>query len=209
MKSPVKEKIMRALLDGNPHLEIELARSAGYTRVSTIQRWIRSFETARFITRKPADTRGEFSCQLRITRDSLRKMYNFPEFRQIRPLIRQAPWFCPLFTDTFATLPGMLPTHIGEMVKKSHTFFEIIDKYDTPEKIREIYHPAVYVNEMLGIKDEEFNAWCLYYQIYIHSIIRDISEGGLGEGFMDLVNEMQDQMGVLQPGKGGVPHGNR
>ena len=136
-------------------------------------------------------------------------MYNFPEFRQIRPLIRQAPWFCPLFVDTFTTLPGMLPTHICEMVKKSHTFFEIIDKYDTPEKIREIYHPAVYVNEMLGIKDEEFNAWCLYYQIYIHSIIRDISGGGLGEGFMDLVNEMQDQIGVLQPGQGGVLHGNR
>ena len=201
---------MRTLLDGNPHLEIELARGAGYTRVSTIQRWIRSFETARFITRKPADTRGEFYCQLRITRDAVRKIYNFPEFRQIRPLIREAPWFSPLFTDNFAPLPSGLPSLICEMVKKSHTFFEIIDKYDTPEKIREIYHPAVYVNEILGIKDEEFNAWCLYYQIYIHSIIRDISGGGLGEGFMDLVNEMQDQIGTLhvdRPGAGRVNHG--
>jgi hypothetical protein len=200
---------MRTLLDGNPHLEIELARSAGYTRVSTIQRWIRSFETARFITRKPADVRGEYVCQLRTTRDAVRKIYNFPEFRQIRPLIREAPWFSPIFGDNFASLPGDLPRIIDRMVKKSHTFFEIIDKYDTPEKIREIYHPAVYVNEMRGIKDEEFNAWCLYYQIYIHSIIRDISGGGLGEGFMDLVNEMQDQIGVLQAGQGGVRHGNR
>ena len=98
------------------------------------------------------------------------------------------------------------------MVKKSHTFFEIIDRYDTPEKIREIYHPAVFVNGMLGIKDDEFNTWCLYYQIYVHSVVRDIPGGGLGEGFMTLTNDVQAQISELPvkwPGRGRVSHGIR
>ena len=205
---------MLALLDGNPHPELELARSAGYTRVSTIQRWIRSFEAARFITRRPADGKGEYLCQLRITRDAIRGVYRYPEFRQLRPLIREAPWFGPLFTVSFSTLPRNLPSLIVEMVKKSHTFFEIIDRYDTPEKIREIYHPAFFVNGMLGIGDDEFNIWCLYYQIYVHSVVRDITGGGLGDGFMVVVNDLQDRISELpvkRPDRGRewVTHGSR
>lgn len=210
MKSPVKEKLIRLLLDGKPHTEIELAQGAGFTKVAAIQRWLKSFENARFISRVPAEKRGEVRYQIVLTRDAIRRIYYYPEFRKIRPLIRTAPWFGPLFADTFAALPGDLHLVIQDMIKRSHSFFEIIDTYDTPEKVREIYQLCLYVNELQGIKDEEFNAWCLYYQLYVQAIIRDLSEGGLGEGFMDLVGDVQDRIRTLPKKKDhprGVTHG--
>lgn len=211
VKSPVKEKLMRILLDGNPHSELDLARSAGFSRVVSIQRWIRAFENARFIERNPIGMNGrEYTCQLILSRDSARKIYSYSEFRQIRPLIRTAPWFCPLFLDKFETLPGDLPLFITRMVQQSHTFFEIIEKYETPDRIWEVYHLCLYVNELQGIKNEEFNAWCLYYQLYVQSIVRDLSEGGLGEGFIDLIRDVQNRIRTLPRKKvhaGGITHG--
>ncbi|HEU17305.1 MAG TPA: hypothetical protein ENO06_01085, partial [Methanolinea sp.] len=162
MKSPVKERLIRILLDGNPHSELVLAQGVGFLRVASIQRWLRTFENARFIVRKANGIHGEYTCQLILDRDSARKIYSYSEFRQIRQLIRTAPWFSPLFLDTFETLPGDLPLVIKKMVQQSHTFFEIIEKYDTPERIWEVYHPCLFINELQGIQNEEFNAWCLY-----------------------------------------------
>jgi hypothetical protein len=210
MKSPVKEKMIRILLDGNAHPEIELTRGAGFSRVTAIQKWVRAFENARFIVRRPVDRKEEYHCQLILSRDTARRIYYYPEFRQLRPLIRMTPWFGPLFTDQFTALPGDLHLIINEMIKKSHTFFEIIDTYDTHQKVWEIYHPCLYVNELQGIKNEEFNAWCLYYQLYVQSIVRDLSGGGLGEGFMDLVGDVQSCISKLQRKKakaGGVHRG--
>jgi hypothetical protein len=194
VKSPVKEKLMRILLDGKPHSELELARSIGFSRAASIQRWIRAFENARFIVRKPVGKNGDYICQLILSRDSARKIYAYAEFRQIRPLIRISPWFSPLFLDTFEALPGELPIMLTKMVQQSHTFFEIIDTYNSPERIQEVYHLCLYVNELWGIKNEEFNAWCLYYHLYVQSIVRDLSEGGLGEEFIDLVGDIQDRI---------------
>lgn len=205
MKSPVKEKLIRILLDGNEHPEIDLARGAGFTRVATILRWVRAFENAGFIVRRPAG-RGEYRCQLIISRDTARKIYYYPEFRRIRPLIRMTPWFGPLFTTRFIALPGDLPLVITDMVKKSHTFFEIIDTYGSHEKVRELYHPCLFINELQGITDEEFNARCLYYQLYVQSIVRDLSGGGLGEGFADLLGEIQGSLGELGMKTGCVRH---
>jgi hypothetical protein len=208
VKSPVKEKLMRILLDGAPHPEIELARGAGFTRASTIQKWTRSFEGVKFIVRRPTGEKGEFQCQLRLTRDTVRKIYHYPEFRQIRPLIRQAPWFGPLFLHQFTGLPGNLPSMIQEMIKKSHTFFEFIDRYDTHEKVREIFYPILYFNELQGITDEEINSWCLYYQLYVHSVVQDLSGGGLGEGFMDLMRDVQARIKELPVRRGGIRRAN-
>lgn len=198
VKSRVKEKLMRILLDGNPHSELDLARGAGFSRVGSIQRWIRGFENARFIVRKPIGRSGEYTCQLILSRDSARKIYSYPEFRQIRPLIRTAPWFSLLFLDKFETLPGELPAIINKMVQRSHTFFEIIDTYENPDRIWEVYHLCLYINELQGIKNKEFNAWCLYYHLYVQSIVRDLSEGGLGEGFIDLVGDVQNRIRNIQ-----------
>lgn len=202
---------MRILLDGKPHTEIELAQGAGFTKVAAIQRWLKSFENARFISRVPAEKSGEGRYQIVLTRDAIRKIYYYPEFRKIRPLIRTAPWFGPLSADTFAALPGDLHLVIQDMIKRSHSFFEIIDTYDTPEKVREIYRPCLYVNELQGLHQEEFNTWCLYYQLYVQCIVRDLSGGGLAEGFMDLVRDIQVKLRDLhrvnqQPG--GIHHGD-
>lgn len=202
VKSPVKEKLIKVLLDGNAHSEIDLARGAGFSSATAIQKWIKAFENARFIVRKPIDGRREYTCQLILSRDTARKIYYYPEFRQIRPLIRMTPWFGPLFVDRFAALPGDLPSIIHEMVKKSHTFFEIIDTYGNPEKVWELYHPCLYVNELQGIKNKEFNAWCLYYHLYVQSIVQDLSGGGLGEGFSDLVGDVQGRIRTLSKKKG-------
>ena len=57
MKSPVKPRLMRILLDGKPHGEIALATGAGFTKVATIRKWIDLFGHARFIIRKREDGR--------------------------------------------------------------------------------------------------------------------------------------------------------
>lgn len=202
MKSPVKPRLIRILLDGEPHQEIDLATGVGFTKVATIRWAIDSFERARFINRTPEEGRRGYYCQLNCTRDAILKIYNYPEFRALRPEIRKAPWFCPLFTQEFAGLAGDLPALIDAMVGASHTFFETVCIYDTPEKIRETYRQTIIVNRLAGISDPAFDDLCMYYQIYLHAVIRDIRYGGLGDGFAVLLNSTQEKVEQLyQTGK--------
>jgi len=191
MKSPVKARLMRILLDGEPHSEIALATGAGFTKIATIRKWIDLFLATRFIERYRDEASAGYLCRLITTKEAVQKIYNYPEFCALRPEIRQAAWFCPVFTRPFAALPGDLPLIIDEMVRASHTFFETICQYDSPEKIRETYQPALLVNRLAGISDPVFDDLCIYYQIFLNSVIRDIRYGGLGPGFAQLLNEVQ------------------
>jgi len=191
MKSPVKLRMMRILLDGEPHSEIDLATGAGFTKVATIRKWIESFQSAKFIERSRSESSAGYECRIITTRETVLRIYNYPEFRALRPEIRQAPWFCPVFTPQFAALPGDLPGLIDEMVRASHSFFEIISIHDTPEKIRETYQPALLVNKLAGVSDPVFDDFCIYYQVFLHAVIRDIRYGGLGEGFARLLDRAQ------------------
>jgi len=195
MKSPVKPRLMRILLDGEPHSEIDLATGVGFTKVATIRKRIDSFERARFIIRKREEGSAGYYCQLNCSRDTIQKIYDYPEFRALRPEIRRAVWFCPVFTQQFAVLPENLPLLIDEMVRASHTFFETICMYDNPEKIRETYQSALLVNKITGVSDPAFDDLCIYYQIFLHAVIRDIHYGGLGEGFAQLLNRTQESLG--------------
>ena len=187
MKSPVKSRLMKILLDGTEHREIDLATGAGFTRVATIRKHIDSFERARFIVRRRDEDSG-WICRLNLTRDAVLKIYYYPEFRLLRPELRGRPWFCPLFCENFAALPDPLLCMVWQMVVQSHTFFEIICRYDSPEKIRETYEPALLLNRLSGIRDPFFNDQYLYYQIYVHAVIRDLDHGGLGSGFAGLLS---------------------
>lgn len=191
MKAPVKPRIMRILLDGEPHSEIDLATGVGFTKVATIQKWIHSFENTGFIERCRNPSNSGYECRILTNRDTILKIYSYPEFRVLRPEIRKAAWFCPVFTSQFAALPDDLPKLIDTMVQASHTFFETISVYNTPEKIRETYQPTLLVNRLAGISDPVFNDLCIYYQIFLHAVIRDIKYGGLGEGFAQLLNSTQ------------------
>ncbi|MFZ1897753.1 hypothetical protein [Methanoregula sp.] len=203
MKSPVKPRLMRILLDGKPHGEIALATGAGFTKVATIRKWIDLFGHARFIIRKREDGRTGYSCQLNCTRDVIGKLYRYPEFRALRPEIREAAWFCPLFTGNFDGLPDPLPGIIRQMVIQSHTFFTHICRYDSPEKIRETYEPVLMLNRLIGIDDPVFNDQYLYYQIFVHAVIRDIEYGGLGSGFAGLLSESQQALAQAYRNSGG------
>jgi len=194
MKSPVKPRLMRILLDGEPHSEIDLATGVGFTKVATIRKRIDSFERARVIIRKREEGSSGYYCQLNYTRDVIQKIYDYPEFRALRPEIRKAVWFCPAFTSQFALLPENLPLLIDDMVRASHTFFETICMYDNPEKIRETYQPALLVNRIAGVSDPAFDDFCIYYQIFLHAVVRDIKYGGLGEGFAQLLNRAQETL---------------
>ena len=204
MKSPVKPRLMRVLLDGEPHSEIDLATGVGFTKVATIRKWIESFQSAKFIERYRIESSAGYVCQIITTPEAVLKIYNYPEFRALRPEIRQAPWFCSVFTPQFAALPEDLPGFIDEMVRASHSFFETISMYDTPEKIRETYQPALLVNRLAGVSDPVFDDLCIYYQIFVHAVIRDIRYGGLGEGFAQLLDRAQ---GTLEQrfGAGNIP----
>lgn len=191
MKSPVKPRLMRLLLDGGPHSEIDLATGVGFTKVATIRKWIESFQSAKFIERYRSESSAGYVCRIITTRETVLKIYNYPEFRALRPEIRQAPWFCPVFTSQFAALPGDLPGLIEEMTRASHSFFETISIFDTPEKIRETYQPSLLVNRLAGISDPVVDDLCIYYQIFLHAVIRDIRYGGLGEGFARLLDRAQ------------------
>jgi len=125
------------------------------------------------------------------------KLYHYREFRALRPLIREQPWFVSLFTGSFNSLPGALPELIPEMVRRSHSFFETIQRNGTPEKMRETYQACLSMNRVLGITDPDLNEYYLYYQVYVHAIIRDIPEGGLGEGFADLLTRLQEELEVM------------
>ena len=192
MKSPVKPRLMRLLLDGKPHGEIDLTTGVGFTKVTTIRKWLDSFQNAGFIEQFRSESSCGYVCQIITTEKKVLKIYNHQEFRTLRPEIRQAPWFCPIFTQQFAFLPENVPELIDEMVRASHTFFEIICLYDTPEKIRETYQPALYPNRLVGISDPVFDDLCIYYQIFLHAVIRDIRYGGLGEGFAQLLYRTQE-----------------
>lgn len=189
MKSPVKSKLMRILFDGEPHREIDLAVGAGFTRVATIRKLLDSFERARFIVRQRDTETPGWSCRLNCSQDAVLKIYHYPEFRMLRPEIRERPWFCPLFTQAFDGLPDPLPGMIRRMVVQSHTFFEIVSRYDSPKKIRETYESALLLNRLFGTDDPVFDEQSLYYQIYVHAVIRDIDHGGLGSGFAGLLDE--------------------
>lgn len=191
MKSPVKLKLMRILLDSEPHREIDLATRVGFTKVATIRKAIDSFERARFIVRKRDAESAGWNCQLNISRDEVLRIYHYPEFRTLRPDIRGRPWFCPQFVQKFVDLPDPLPSSIRHMVEQSHTFFEIICRLESPEKIRETFEPALLLNRLMGIRDPLFNDQYLYYQIFVHAVIRDIEHGGLGNGFASLLDESQ------------------
>ncbi|MDO8841502.1 hypothetical protein [Methanocalculus sp.] len=191
MKSPVKIRLMRILIDGDFHSEIDLAIGLGFTKVATIKKWIDSFERAGFITREKEKERSEYSCRLNYNRDVIIKIYNYPEFQHLRSDIRSAPWFCPLFTRQFQMLHGDLPGLIDEMIRASHTFFETICHFDSPDEIRKIYSQALLVNRLAGFSSPEFDEMCIYYHIFLHGIIRDIRYGGLGEGFADVLGMVQ------------------
>lgn len=191
MKSPVKPRLMRLLLDGEPHSEIDLTTGVGFTKVATIRKWLDSFQNAGFIERFRSESSAGYVCRIITTEKRVLKIYNHQEFRSLRPEIRQAPWFCPIFTQRFALLPENVPELIDEMVRASHTFFETICLYDTPEKIRETYQPALYPTRLAGISDPVFDDLCIYYQIFLHAVIRDIRLGGLGEGFAQLLYRTQ------------------
>jgi hypothetical protein len=191
MKSPVKLKLMRILLDGEPHREIDLATGAGFSKVATIRKLIDSFERARFVVRKHDTEMAGWYCQLNLSREVVRKIYDYPEFRTLRPDIRERPWFSPLFVQKFKDLPDPLPSTVRHMVEQSHTFFGIICRYESPEKIRETFEPALLLNRFAGIRDPLFNDLYLYYQIFVHAVIRDIEHGGLGNGFALLLDESQ------------------
>src|SRR5208337_3554720 len=178
MKSPVKPRLMRILLDGRPHSDIDLATAAGFTKVVTIWKWIESFRTAKFIERYRSESSAGYVCRIITTKETVLKIYHHPEFRALRPEIRQSPWFCPVFTQQFAALPEELPVLIDGMVRASHTFFETICRYDTPDKIRETYQPALLVNRLYGVSDPVFDDLCIYYQIFLHAVLRDIRHGG-------------------------------
>ncbi|HUH78947.1 MAG TPA: hypothetical protein VLY83_03540 [Methanoregula sp.] len=195
MKSPVKPRLMRIFLDGELHPEIDLATCVGFTKVATIRKAIDSFQAARFIERRRSESSEGYECRILITRENALKIYHYPEFHALRPEIRKAPWFCPLFTQPFASLPDELPVVIDQMVRASHTFFETICQYDTPEKIRETYRPALIVNTLAGVADPVFDDLCIYYQIFLHAVIRDIRYGGLGEGFAQLLDSTQKILG--------------
>jgi len=194
MKSPVKPRLMRILLDGEPHNEIDLATGVGFTKVATIRKWIDSFQNTGFIERSRSESSVGYVCRLITNRETVLKIYNHHEFRALRPEIRQAPWFCPVFTLQFAALPENLPELINEMVRASHTFFETICMYDTPEKIRETYQPSLLVNQLAVVADPVFDDLCIYYQVFLHAVIRDIRYGGLGEGFAQILNRVQEAL---------------
>ena len=194
MKSPVKPRLMRILLDGEPHNEIDLATGVGFTKVATIRKWIDSFQNTGFIERSRSESSVGYVCRLITNRETVLKIYNHHEFRALRPEIRQAPWFCPVFTLQFAALPENLPELINEMVRASHTFFETICMYDTPEKIRETYQPSLLVNQLAVVADPVFDDLCIYYQVFLHAVIRDIRYGGLGEGFAQILNRAQEAL---------------
>ena len=189
MRSPVKPKLMRILLDGNPHREIDLATGVGFTKVATIRKLIDSFERARFIVRKRDTGSTGWYCQLNLSREEILNIYDYSEFRTLRPEIRERPWFCPLFMQKFEDLPDPLHGSVRHMIEQSHTFFTIICRYESPEKIREIFEPALLLNRLMGIRDPLFNDQYLYYQIFVHAVIRDIDHGGLGSGFASLLDE--------------------
>jgi len=194
MKSPVKARIMRRILAGDEIPEIGLAESAGFTKVATIRKWIDSFQNAGFIERCRNPAGSGYVCRLVTNRETVLKIYHHPEFRTLRPEIRRAPWFCPVFTQQFAVLPENLPLLIDEMVRASHTFFEMICMYDTPEKVRETYQPLLIVNRLYGVSDLAFDDLCIFYQIFVHAVIRDIRYGGLGEGFAKLLGTVQETL---------------
>lgn len=202
MKSPVKIKLMRILLDGEPHREIDLATGAGFSKVATIRKLIDSFERARFIIRERDTEMTGWYCHLNLSRDEVVKIYYYPEFRTLRPGIREHPWFCPLFTQKFEDLPDPLPRTVRQMVEQSHTFFEIICRYESPEKIRETFEPALLLNRLAGIRDPLFNDQLLYYQIFVHAVIRDIEHGGLGSGFASLLDESRQAIVALYGNSG-------
>ena len=190
MKSPVKPKLMRILIDGELHREIDLATGAGFTRVATIRKLLDSFERTRFITRRK-DSGSGWSCQLNLTREAILKVYDHPEYRMLRPLIHEQSWFCPLFTKNFDALPAPLPDTVRQMAGQSHSFFEIISRYDSPEKIRETFEPLLLLNRMAGITGPVFDDHYLFYLIFVQAVIRDIEYGGLGSGFAGLLDESQ------------------
>jgi len=194
MKSPVKPRLMRILLDGEPHSEIDLATGVGFTKVATIRKVMDLFERARFIMRWHDGDSVGWTCQLNCSRDAVQKIYDHQEFRALRPLIREQPWFCPLFTSNFDTLPDPFCSMIRQMVVQSHTFFEIISRYGSPGKIRETFEPSLLLNRLAGLTDPETNDRFLYYQIFVHAVIRDIEHGGLGSGFASLLEESQQSL---------------
>jgi len=194
MKSPVKPRLMRILLDGEPHNEIDLATGVGFTKVATIRKWIDSFQNTGFIERFRSESSAGYVCRLITNRETVLKIYNHHEFRALRPEIRSTSWFCPVFTSQFAALPENQPELIDEMVRASHTFFETICMYDTPEKIRETYQPTLLVNQLAGVADPVFDDLCIYYQVFLHAVIRDIRYGGLGEGFAQILNRAQEAL---------------
>ena len=194
MKSPVKPRLMRILLDGEPHNEIDLATGVGFTKVATIRKWIDSFQNTGFIERSRSESSVGYVCRLITNRETVLKIYNHHEFRALRPEIRSTAWFCPVFTTQFAALPETLPELIDAMVRASHTFFETICMYDTPEKIRETYQPSLLVNQLAVVADPVFDDLCIYYQVFLHAVIRDIRYGGLGEGFAQILNRAQEAL---------------
>ncbi|OPX64866.1 MULTISPECIES: hypothetical protein [unclassified Methanoregula] len=206
MKSPVKPKLMRILLDGGPHREIDLATGVGFTRIVTIRKHIDSFERARFILRK-RDGESGWICQLNLSRDAVLKIYGYPEFVLLRPEIREQSWFSPMFTGNYSFLPDPLPEMLRRMIVQSHTFFETISRYDTPEKLRETFGPALLLNRLAGVEDPLFNDRYLLYQIFVHAVIRDIGHGGLGSGFAQLLDESQESL-KAQFEKAGSPDGS-
>lgn len=196
MKSPVKPRLMHILLDGEPHSEIDLATGAGFTKVATIRKALDSFERARFIVRRRDGEITGWYFQLNLSRDAVLKIYQYPEFRMHRPLIREQTWFSPLFIQNFTALPDPLPEMIRQMLVQSHTFFEIICRHDSMEKLRETYEPALLLNRLAGTCDPLFDDQYLCYQIFVHAVIRDIGQGGLGRGFAALLDESRQALAV-------------
>jgi hypothetical protein len=200
MRSTVKPRLLSLLLDGAPHTEQELAERLGFRRVETIRHAIRSFENAGYITRKRNPDLG-WACQLVCTYDIALRIYDARQFAPLRPQVRNASWFVPLFTGDFERLPAGLPAYIRRMVQDSHSFFLVIRHYSTPEKVRETFQALLFAPRLFGCQDNALEDYLLYYTIFIQSVIRDVEYGGLGEGFTNTIAGLKDCIRALHAGK--------
>lgn len=192
MPSVLLARIMEIFLSGDFFSDTELTGLIGFKNPKNIMKSLEYLRKKRYVSvHKKSD--GIYVSLIR-SRHVMESIYDNGNFKENRSHIRSLPWFIDEMIRECRNLPGNLPDEIAEMMKVSPSFFSILRRTGTADKIREDYEAFLFPVKMTGFNDPILSDYCLFHQIYLHCIYQDICGEGLAEGWTDILTRIESDM---------------
>ncbi len=180
-------RFLRELIAGEPVKARELAARQG-RGADYVERVLENFVAQGYASRR----RPGPVYELIRTPAVSERLYSQAQYRDLRLDLRRQPWVIEATMAPYASLPADLAPIVVEMLRCSHSFFEILRRYRSLPELEEFYAPYLAALRLFAPDDEVLCLYHLVHQLYAESVIRDIGRGGLPKGFLEPLSTVRD-----------------